>query len=203
MYFESAEEVPRQRERIIEDAIIRAPERLGYPGALAVRNWRVSPTSGRVDLALLPIAGPTKLVLIEAKGAVATDAASKVVGQLLMYYAGALELGEDGLSCLRRFAEERRADACDTSKKSIIKIAGAGRGIGTAEAWARLSRGAALTPREVALFVAIDNSPHGALIPTLSVLRKHHSLSIGLAVIRSGNVAEVMLPVESLSLPAE
>ena len=62
------------RERIIENAVMANPDRLGYPGALSIRNLRVAPTSGRLDVALLPIEGPKQLVLVEAKGATAKDA---------------------------------------------------------------------------------------------------------------------------------
>jgi hypothetical protein len=106
---------------------------------------------------------------------------------------------EDGLSCLRRFAEERRAEACDTSKKSIVKIAGAVPGCRTAEAWARLSRGGSLNPSDIALFIAIDDNPHAALRPILSVLRKHHGLVIDLVVVKNG---EVVRPVGSMVMPS-
>ncbi len=73
------------RERPIEDAVLDHPEALGFPGALGIRNVRVAPHCGRVDVMLLPISGPPRLVLVEAKRSEATDAASKVIGQLLMY----------------------------------------------------------------------------------------------------------------------
>jgi len=74
------------RETAIEDAIIARPDKLGFPGALAIRNLRVADTSGAVDVVLLPQIGSSfKLVLVEAKAARAQDAGSKVVGQLLMY----------------------------------------------------------------------------------------------------------------------
>ena len=78
------------RERAIEDAIIAHPDVLGFAGARAIRNVRGAETCGRVDVMLLPTSGPTRLVLVEAKVTKAPDAASKVVGQLLMYYGGAL-----------------------------------------------------------------------------------------------------------------
>ena len=70
------------RERVIEDAIMRSPDELGYPGARSIRNWRVALTCGRLDVGLLPIKGPKKLVLVEAKCVKAPDAASKVVGRI-------------------------------------------------------------------------------------------------------------------------
>lgn len=115
-------EIVVNRERVIEDAIMRRPDKLGYPGALSIRNWRVALTCGRVDVGLLPSKGPKKLVLVEAKSFNAPDAASKVVGQLLMYYAGALTLGSKGVACLFAFAQDESAR--DTSKKSLIKLSG-------------------------------------------------------------------------------
>ncbi len=55
------------RERAIEDAVMAHPEALGFPGAPAIRNVRVSPSSGRIDVMLLPVTGPHRLVLVEAK----------------------------------------------------------------------------------------------------------------------------------------
>ena len=54
-------------ERQIEEAIIRHPEKLGFPNANIVRNARVSLETGRVDLMILPTKGKTKLALVEAK----------------------------------------------------------------------------------------------------------------------------------------
>lgn len=180
------------RERIIENAVMANPDRLGYPGALSIRNLRVAPTSGRLDVALLPIEGPKQLVLVEAKGATAQDAASKVVGQLLMYYAGALALGSEGLSCLRAFAAEKSTKACDPSKKSLVRLSGGLRP--TEVAWARLCSGELLSPDQLSLFIALDDEPHPALRPTLATLRNHHGLSIGLVIVRNGVIEEVDSP---------
>jgi hypothetical protein len=180
------------RERIIEDAIMASPERLGYPGALAIRNWRVAPTCGRLDVGLLPIKGTKQLILVEAKAADAPDAASKVVGQLLMYYAGALTLGSKGLACLRAFAENK-TEACNTSKKSMILLSG---GIGpTPAAWAKLSSGKPLSPTRLGLFVALDNEPSPFLRSMLVALRSNHDLSIGLVIVRNRVIEVVEAPV--------
>lgn len=73
------------RETVIEDAIIAHPDKLGFPGALAIRNFRIASASGAVDVVLLPQTDSSfKLVLVEAKAANAQDAGSKVVGQLIM-----------------------------------------------------------------------------------------------------------------------
>lgn len=96
---------------MIEDAVMAPPEALGCPGASSIRNCRVSLPTGRVDVVLLPSARPVRLVLVEARAATSQDAASKVVGQFLMYYAGALMLGSKGLCALRRFAVDRAEQA--------------------------------------------------------------------------------------------
>jgi hypothetical protein len=59
------------KEGTIENAIMAHPEELGFPGALSIRNWRVAPDSGLLDIVLLPVDGPVRLVLVEAKAAVA------------------------------------------------------------------------------------------------------------------------------------
>jgi hypothetical protein len=97
---------PEGRERIIERAIMVNPEALGFLGALSIRTMRVSPDTGLADIVLLP-KDPDHLVLVEAKAATAHDAACKVVGQLLMYYYGALRLGSEGLVVMRKFADEQ------------------------------------------------------------------------------------------------
>jgi hypothetical protein len=53
--------------------------------------------SGAVDVVLLPNRGQIKLVLVETKVSSAADANSKVIGQLLMYYTGALTLVSRGV----------------------------------------------------------------------------------------------------------
>ena len=108
----------RSREADIEDAIMAQPGVLGFPNALAIRNFRVADTSGAVDVCLIPQSGPFRVVLGEAKAASAPDAGSKVVGQLLMYYAGALTLGSHGINALREFAKQFEVEA-KTHRKNI------------------------------------------------------------------------------------
>ena len=174
------------RERRIENAIIEHPEGLGYPEALAIRNWWVAPASGRVDIGLLPSTGDERLVLIEVKAARAPDAASKVVGQILMYYAGALSLGSQGLSSLRRFAHDNRAQACSPEPKTVRMLSG---GIRPREAaWKHFGTGERLLPSQLALFVALDAEPHRALRPTLAALKAHHDLTVRLVLVRNGSI---------------
>lgn len=193
------------RERDVEEAIMRNPEELGYLGARSIRNWRVARTCGRVDVGLLPIDGPKKLVLVEAKCVKASDAASKVVGQLLMYYAGALTLGWKGLACLRAFADKKcalclkglvcrspAADkkcARDTSKKALIRLAGLGP---TDAAWEKLSSGKLLSPHQLSLFIALDGEPSPILLAILKALQCSHDLPIGLVIVRNGHIVDVI-----------
>lgn len=178
-----------RRETMIEDAIMAHPEALGFPGASSIRNCRVSLPTGRVDVVLLPSSGSVRLVLVEAKAATAQDAASKVVGQLLMYYAGALMLGSEGLCALRRFAVERAEQARSTSWISPRMLSG---GISPpAKAFEALYRGRRISPSEIRLFVALDDEPHRALEPTLRALREHHGLEIGFVLVRDGRISRV------------
>lgn len=181
----------RNRERKIEMAVMSNPDMLGYAGALAIRNWRVAETSGRLDVALLPTKGPRKLVLVEAKATKSGDAAYKVVGQLLMYYAGALTLGSKGLTCLRNFAKNNEANPCDTSIKSMIRLSGGIRP--TTAAWEHLSSGKPLLPKHLRLFIALDNKPHKFLEAMLRALRRD-KIFIGLVIVRNGVISEVVAP---------
>lgn len=179
------------REGPIEEAIMAHPEQLGFPGALAIRNWRVSPTSGRLDVGLLPLDGSVQLVLVEAKAAAAPDAASKVIGQLLMYYAGALLLGTEGVAAIREFISRFPEEARSNSKKSQVRLGGASP---SAKGWEALTRGARLRPDQLRMFVALDSDPHHALEPLQSTLFKHHGLAIGLVVVRDGRIEKVSPP---------
>jgi len=181
-----------RRETMIEDGVMAHPEALGFPGASSIRNCRVSLPTGRVDVMLLPSSGPVRLVLVEAKAATAQDAASKVVGQLLMYYAGALMLGSEGLCALRRFAVDRREQARSPSWISPKMLSG---GISPpAKAFEALYRGRRISPSEIQLFVALDGEPHRALEPTLLALREHHGLQIGFVLVREGRISRVSKP---------
>lgn len=176
------------REGPLEEAIMRSPEALGYAGALAIRNCRVSLPTGRVDLMLLPQAGPVRLVLVEAKAASAPDAASKVVGQILMYYAGALSFGQRGVELLREFAvahPERARSTAIISPKALTGISP------PIKAFERLAEGKRLTPAQIALFVALDGSPHRGLEPTLAVLRDHHQLNIHCVVVNNREITRI------------
>jgi hypothetical protein len=192
---EVIKKVRARRETAIEDAIMAHPETLGFPGALAIRNCRVSMPTGRVDVVLLPRDDPVRLVLIEAKASVALDAASKVIGQLLMYYAGALMLGSEGLRSFKEFAIKHTERAKSTSWISPKMLSG---GISPpSKAFDALYQGRRLTPAEVHLFVALDGEAHRALEPILRILHEHHHLHIGLVLVRDGQIERVFGPHSS------
>jgi hypothetical protein len=158
-----------------------------------------------LDVGLLPIKGPKKLVLVEAKCVKAPDAASKVVGQLLMYYAGALTVGSEGLTCLQTFADKNCARcskglACrshpadkkcarDTSKKSLVRLAGLGP---TDAAWEKMKSGKLLLPHQLRLFIALDDKPHKFLRAMLRALQRNYGLSIGLVIVRNHRIVDVI-----------
>ena len=175
-------------ERAIEAAIIARPEVLGFPGAVAIRNFRLAKESGAVDVLLIPQGGPIRLALIETKVALAPDAACKVVGQLLMYYAGALELGSQGIETLRNFAGHCADIAHHTKRISPQKVVRNVDGIHCTndQAMELLRYGKSVTPEEIALFIALDGKPHHVLQPLLGNLRELHGLNIGLVVVRNG-----------------
>jgi hypothetical protein len=181
------------RETIIENAIIARPDLLGYPGALAIRNWRVDPRGGVVDLGLFPQNGPVRLVLVEAKAFDAHDAASKCVGQLMMYYAGALMLGSDGLDALHSYARGDSDRAHSESRTSLRMLA---KTKSNPEAWEVMSGGQPVTPNQVRLFLALDGEPRQALEPILECLRDRHLLHIGLVLVRDGVIVRVVKPEE-------
>ena len=177
------------RETAIENAIITHPEKLGFPGALAIRNCRIAKQAGRADVVLLPENGPVKIVLVEAKVSTASDAASKVIGQILMYYAGLLMLGSVGLRHLRDFARAEPIKAKSTSWVSPKSLTG---GISPPDsAWEVLYSGDRLMPHEIKLFVALDGDAHRALKPTVDALRIFHGINIGIAVTRGKSITVV------------
>ena len=173
------------RERKIEEAIIADTGALGFPNALVIRNVRVTPDTGRVDLMLLPTKGPKQLVLLEAKHAASSDSASKVIGQLLMYWAGALQISHGGLARIRRFAKLDPELARSPAKKSIVRVAGVRP---TERAWALLRSGRAISPDRIALYVAFNSKPAPSLVIALDMLRSHYGLDIRVVVANSRGV---------------
>ena len=175
------------KETPIENAIIDNPGALGYPDAFAIRHCRIGQPSGLVDIVLLPRVGPVDLVLVEAKAVTSSDATSKVIGQLLMYYAGALSFGQDGLDLLRSFAEDEPDEAKGQKKISPKRLTD-GETPATS-AWKVLQGGPPLSPERIQLWVAFDQQPHAAFIDVVRVLRERHALHIRYCVVQNGLVS--------------
>jgi len=171
---------------------------LGFPGALAIRNFRVAHDAGAVDVVLIPQDGPIRLALVETKSARAADEACKVVGaQLLAYYAGALTFGLDGLNMLREFASKFPNLTLTKERTAPQKLVCNVRGVKAIDypnndCFELLTKGARVRPNDIALFVALDDKPHHVLVALLQMLRDTHSLRIGLVVAKEGTL-ETML----------
>lgn len=176
-------------ETLIEDAIMADPGMLGLNDSLTIRNVRVDKYCGRIDLMLFPKNSPYQLVLVEAKCSDAPDSASKVMGQLLMYYSGARNLGKAGIELLKEFAMRCPSEALSTNWISAQKVCG-GR-IGKEEAWKKLQQGPKITREEIGLYIAIDGEARKSLAQVLSLLYQDYQLKIGLIRIEKGKIIEV------------
>jgi hypothetical protein len=111
------------------------------------------------------------------------DTAGKVVGQSLLYYVAALELGLQGIELLRQFARRNQRRAKRASPKSLQMLSG---GLPRDHDWLALKAGRKLRPSEIALVVGLSEEPRESLRPMLSALRKHHRIDITV-VIASGH----------------
>lgn len=182
---------PNNRERRIQKAIMDHPEQLGYPEALAVREFYFGHSSndkkgeggGQPDVVLLPSAGAHRLVIIEAKYVKETD--GKVVGQLRKYHEEAQDrLRSGGLELLRNFARDDPEKARDKETTRMQAICG---GIHRDEAQEKMKTGSKLKPEEIGLFVAIEGGP-----PPDSVERElvkaceDHGLNMGVVILEEG-----------------
>lgn len=167
------------RETFIENNVVRNRGVIIGPGeAVLIRRSRIGRGFGVADLVFLPTRGPHKIVIVEAKQGTSVDSKAKVIGQVLMYYGGALRLGARGIRLMRRFAVEHPRAARSLSPKSLRMLSG-GHSPPDA-AWKELCKGRKLTPNQVALFIALDAEPGLALTSALSELALHHGLSIGI-----------------------
>jgi hypothetical protein len=124
-------------EEYIENRLIRHRARLGYKDALVIRRAKMGRGGfGCVDVVFLPLAGRHRLVLAEVKQKISGDAAGKVVGQALLYYAAALSIGLDGLEMLRRYARKNTRTAKRAAPKSLQMLSG---GLHPPDDWLALS----------------------------------------------------------------
>lgn len=177
-------------EASIENSVIRNRGRaLGLTDSLYIRRCRIGPGFGVADLVILPQRGRHKVVLVEAKQATSADARIKVLGQLMMYYAGALHWGLGGVRQLQKYAVEDYGSARSTSKSSLKAISG---GVTPPEAaWARLQKGRKLTPANIRLVTALDTLPGPAMKQSLETLARHHGLQIDVVSVLGRDVLDV------------
>jgi hypothetical protein len=164
-------------EASIEHSVIRNRESvLGIRDSLYIRRCRMGPGFGVADLVILPQRGKHKLIIVEAKQASSADAKIKVLGQLLMYYAGALQFGLSGVRLLQQYAVKRHAHARSHHKSSLKAISG---GVTPPEAaWARLQKGRRLRPDNIRLIAALDSEPGSTLKHAIAALGEHHGLAV-------------------------
>ncbi len=170
------------REQAIENRIIRHCARLGYPDALVIRRAKLGRGGfGIVDVMLLPQKGSgshRRLVLVEVKQHGSGDTAGKVVGQLLLYYAAAMQLGIEGLERLREFARKNERKARNARPKTLQMLSGLPHKVD----WRALKAGRKLEPREIALVVGLSEEPKESLRPMLRALKKHHQIEITVVI---------------------
>ena len=184
------------RERYIENNIIRNRAAIfGFGDVPFIRRSRIGLGFGTADLVLLPTTGPKRLIIVEAKQASSADTKSKVIGQLLMYYAGALRLGYTGLRMMRSYAAHNPRSASSLRPVSLLML-NDGEGPPSA-AWKALCRGRRLQPNRIALYAALDSEPSVSLRAALSELAEHHNLSIGVILVHKSDQVRVWRPKRS------
>jgi len=136
--------------------IAASPDILGYTGALSLHEAHLGIGAGHLDLLVIPDPKkkrkgkpPPRLVLVEAKKVAAKDAADKVVGQLLKYYAHARQIGHKGLDRLRAYAA--------TSPEYKLMSLPAAMGVDSEpEAAKLLAEGHQLKPWQIELVIVFD-----------------------------------------------
>lgn len=170
-------------EHYITRIAAKYPERLGYPGGVAVSGLIWGDAGGAADLVIFPARGRVRLAIVETKRARSDafgrrnpQAHAHVVGQLLKYYARALTLGTKGVRTAVRTLRKR--GKARYWRLSLRQIVGARNGKDAAEI---LAAGRPLKPHEVRLHILLNKST-GALerrLPRICrVLRRHHRLPI-------------------------
>jgi hypothetical protein len=180
-------------ERVIENNVIRNRALLGYQDSVYIRRCRAGRGFGIVDVMLLPLRGPHRVVLIEAKRSISPDVSSKVIGQLLLYYAGALQFGSIGIRHMKNFATNHTERARNTKPKLLKTLSG---GITPPDAaWMEMQKGRKLQPHQVGLYIALDALPGKGLKSTLSLLESQHGLRIGVVSVLGYNDLELWEPV--------
>ncbi len=182
------------RERFIENNVIRNRHTIFGAGDLPfIRRSRIGLGFGVADLVLLPTTGPYRMIIVEAKQGASVDSKSKVIGQLLMYYAGALRLGYMGLRLMKSYAENNARSARSLRPVSLLML---NRGLGPpTEAWRALCSGRRLRPNRIAFYAALDSQPGPSLTAALSELSQHHGLNIGVISVLGVDDVRIWRPV--------
>ena len=178
-------------ENEIEDAVRSNVAALGYPSAFAIRNARIGPKQGQVDLAMFPRNGKKKVILVEAKQSVAEEAKCKVVGQIIMYLTGALQLSQEGIQLYRDYARKNEEAAMGTPKTSpgkIVRGVSEGKAPSADEAWKILCKGMPIRRDQIALYIATDDQPRPQVKKAVELLALHHDLHIGLIEVSGKNI---------------
>jgi hypothetical protein len=152
---------------------------LGYRGAVALHQVQIGNQSGYVDLILLPKGGQKKLVLVEAKRADDRRSSADVVGQLLKYYAHALDLGSDGLRAFLKCAHGERPSRLVSFKRALECAS-------LSEAQARAGAGVPLRADDIQLVVAVDRDARKfapRLLKIVRLLHGRHRIPIAVALV--------------------
>lgn len=163
-------------ENQIEEVVWQNAEKLGYRSAYAIRNVRIGPEQGQADLALFPRIGKKKIVLVEVKRSTAEEAKCKVVGQIIMYLTGALQLSLGGIKRYRDYARNCPDKAHGTQRTSPKQIADSS---SAKEAWELLCKGAQVRPDQIALYIASDGPPRPQVEKSIALLAERYGLHIG------------------------
>jgi hypothetical protein len=164
--------------------IERNPALIGYANALALHQVQVGNQSGYVDLVLLPPNSDTKIVLVEAKRVEDSRASADVIGQLLKYYAHALQLTSNSVERYRHFATHSAKHGRPSRLISLRTVFGA---TSLQAAQDEASQGEKLTPNNIALVIALDAyAPKLAsrLIEAAKALHNHHQIPLSVIVVR-------------------
>jgi hypothetical protein len=125
-----------------------------------------------------------RLVLIEVNRHDAPDAAAKMIGQLLMYYAGALEIGQVDLGRLQAYARNTTGQKPPryVSAQEVCREPGTKHRPSIVAAWDDLHRGDKLRPEGIHLYIALDGLPPPSALMSLETL---HKQGIKIGVIRA------------------
>lgn len=181
------------KEPQIEDAVIRNPSVLAAGEGLFIRRCRMGRRFGSADLVFLPERGTRRILVIEAKSVASHDIEGRVLGQLLMYYAGALKFGARGIRLMRQFARDHPELAQSPEHpKSLKALSG---GMSPPErAWQELCKGRKLQPERVGLALALDGEPPTPLAASIAALGEHHRLEVGVLIATPSGGVEAWRP---------